>query len=259
MTAPLAWIRNPISNMPWGQLRSIWLHPKRTLESLFERAGGTWRLPLLVLSILAAAHVITAAPLLRAQVLSNPPPLPQDFQYYPPAMQEQYMRAVEVTSGTAFIYIFPLAQSVLRIWLGWLLVGSLLYAIMTLFGARSDFASMLALSAWAGLPYLLKDAVQIGYMLLSRHLISEPGLSAFGSESGTSLAQFWMKALETLDLYLLWQLVLIGIGLSLLAPNRRSLRWLALLLVLVIVVTFQALPGFLGLRLSSMTVIRPYF
>jgi hypothetical protein len=252
-------VRVPISGWPWQLGLAIWRRPREVLGKILQEPRGAWKLPLLLLTLTAILHVLVAAPLLKAQMQSQPAPLPQGFEYYPPAMQEQYMRAVEVTSGPAFIYVFPLALGLARTWLGWLFVGGALYLMMTLLGVKASSGAVLALSAWSGLPYLLRDLIQSGYMLAAHQLVQSPGLSGFISQDGSAFNQLIGQGMQFLDIYLVWQFAFLLIGLPIIAPSSSSKRWVSALVVLILVLLLQAMPGFLGQRLSSMTIIRPYF
>lgn len=244
---------------PLKRFIGLCLQPTRTLRTILTGDRGLWAMPLLLLSLSSILLVMFSAPILHAEKLANPPPPPRDFDYFPPEMQEEYFEALEVINGPMFMYVFPLVMSLSKVWFGWLLVGGVLHLVLTLLGARSSSKSMLVLAAWSGLPYVLRDAVRIVYALASDRLVAYPGLSGHLDEAFISANPFLAEMTSFIDLYLLWQCGLILVGLSVLNPNGKTRSALSVALVLLMMLTFQTLPGFLGDSLGSMKVIRPYF
>lgn len=247
-----------------GKLHLDWilptfLKPRQLLAKALESGRGTWQTPLLLLSILAVAWVLVAGPLKATAASSGAPQLPPDFQYWSPDQQQQYMQSAAVTATTTFTHVLPLVGELVKIWAGWLILAAVLHLSLTLAGSTSTMTTALNLVGWSSLPFAIRYLVQIGGMLVTKQLITTPGLAGFAPTDATGVLRFLAAILPFIDLYLVWMLALILVGLRLHSGISAGKAWSCAIISLVIVLVLEAVPGFIGGQLGSLNTIRPFF
>jgi hypothetical protein len=109
------------------------------------------------------------------------------------------------------------------------------------------------------LPYAIRVLVQIVYMLVTRQMVTRPGISGFIAADVTGGMAYLAALLALVDLYLIWQFVLLVLG----ARNTSGLKsgkvTGAVLVAVLLLIALRAVPGFIGAQLSALTVDRPFF
>lgn len=234
----------------------LFFRPRRTLKKVAEQDHAVWIAPILVLSILAMLVVIAGGQPRTTQAQSNVE-IPQDFQYWPPEMQEEYMNNQAKKAGALYTYVFPTLGALAGVWISWFLLGSLLHLALTLSGSRGSNTSALNLVGWASLPFAIRYIVQTAVILSSKQLISSAGLSGFIAADGGGFMIFLRGVLAQIDLYLIWQVILLLVGALPLTGLTRSKAWAAVLISVVIILALKALPMLIGSQLGGLTT-SPY-
>jgi hypothetical protein len=239
------------------RLRLDWLgpllwRPRQTLEKIQQETYGTWLAPLLLLTVLALVAVLIGGPLRQAAAAAAPQTLPQDYQYWSPEQQAQYTQSLATAVGPTVIYVVPAAGELLKIWLGWFLFAAILHLVLTLAGSRGTMTSALNLVAWSSVPVAIRYLVQIGGMLFAQQLVAHPGLSGFAPQDGGMVVRYLGAILPFIDLYLLWGVVLMIVGLVPSAGISTRKVLVGVLISLVILLLLEALPGFIGAQLGSL-------
>lgn len=239
-------------------LLSIWLKPRRTLQSILREERGVWLLPLLVLSVLALAGVFASAPLRQAAAAAAPVEPPPGFEWMTPEQQQQYMQAQASASGPVQTYVFPAIGALAGVWVSWFVLGAVLHLALTMLGGRGTNTSAFNLVGWASLPFALRSLVQLAVMLFGKTLIQNSGLSGFLAAD----AQGWMLYLRLLltavDLYLIWQIVLLWLGARVSGlPKGKAL--LGVLASVLLLVAFGALLRFLVAQLAGLSTNGLFF
>jgi hypothetical protein len=152
------------------------------------------------------------------------------------------------------MYVMPMIGSLTGLWVGWLLLAALLHFGSTLLGGRGSMQSALSIVAWASLPFAVRDILRIIFMLSAGHAIISPGLSGFASASG-----FVSQLLARVDIFLIWQVILLVIGLSVTDSLPRSKAVAGVVGVMLLVLLAQAGLGALTSGLGGTAVQRPFF
>lgn len=235
----------------------ILFKPRQTSSEIAEKEHAVWIAPLLALMVTALILVLVSSPMLgqSSQATSQP----EMFDYYSPEQQQQYQEAVNMGASPVVTVVFPLAGKFLGIWVGWILLGSILHLSLTLNGSRSSNHSALNIVAWSSVPFLIRDVVQIIAILATKQLILQPGLSGFIAEGASGFSSFLAAFLAFFDLYLIWQIVLIGMGAMKISGLKAGKAWLATLIAVVIFLILKALPGFVMGQLSGLSPTRMFF
>jgi hypothetical protein len=232
--------------------------PRAIFAQMAERAQSAWLTPLLILTLTGLVLIAAAGPIKTAAAQSGVIELPDEAQWWTPEQQAAFMQAQQATTGPVFIYVFPAILAVLGVWVGWLVVAGMLHLLMTLLGGRDTTAGALNIVAWASLPFALRDLVRIAFMLVTKQLVTAPGLAGFAPQ-GEGIANALLgQALRQVDVYGLWFVALLFIGVR--ASNGLSPRKAALgvgLTVLVALVLL-VLPGVISSQLGGGPVIRPF-
>ena len=209
---------------------------------------------MLILTIAAILVVIVAGYLNSRAAMMGEIPLPPDWEFWTPEMQNNYMQAQQATQGPTFVYIIPMVGSLTGLWLGWLLLAGLLHFGSTLLGGRGSMQSALNVVAWASLPFAVRDLLRIIFMLAAGHAIVSPGLSGFTSTPGF-IAQF----LTRVDIFLIWRVVLLVIGFATTDGLTRGKAVTGVLVVVLLVLLAQAGLGALASNFGGLAVQRPFF
>lgn len=247
-----------------GRWRFDWLlpvlfRPRQVFAQIVSAGNANWRVPILVIVITALIEVVAAGSVKQAVAATGQMQLPPGFEYYSPEQQAQFTQAMSVTSSPVFVYLLPALAATVKVFAGWILVGGLLHLILTLLGARGEMGAMMNLVAWAAIPYAIRSIVRALAILLSQNLISSAGLSGFIPLQGTNSSIFLAAFLSLVDIYLIWNIVLLSIG----ARAGTGLSWLKVIIVvlaiLLLVLAVQALLTFAVSKLSGLTIIRPFF
>jgi hypothetical protein len=157
------------------------------------------------------------------------------------------------------VYVFPALSALLGIWLGWLLVGGLLHLVMTLLGGRGNTMGAMNLVAWAGMPFALRDLVRGAALLVSRQPIDNPGLAGFAPLDATGFVAYLAAWLPVIDLYLIWHIVLLVLGVRAASSLTIGKAVGAALFTVLLVLAVLALIRFLTGQLGGLTIIRPFF
>jgi hypothetical protein len=228
--------------------------PRRGFQEMASESRATWLTPMLILSITAILVVIVAGYLKSRAAMMGEVQLPPDWQFWTPEMQNNYMQAQQATQGPVFLYIMPMVGSLAGLWLGWLLLAALLHFGSTLLGGRGSMQSALNIVAWASLPFAVRDLLRIVFMLSAGHSIMSPGLSGFAAAGG-----FVAQLLTRLDIFLVWQDILLVIGFALTDGLPRSKAVTGVLVVVLLVLLAQAGLGALTSSFSGLAVQRPFF
>jgi len=246
--------QKPARRIDVSRLWSILIHPRRTFEELTSESRATWLTPMLVLSLTTILAVVVAGYLKTRAAMMGEIPLPQDWQYWSPDMQNNYMQAQQATQGATFMYIIPLVGALTTLWLGWVVVAGLLHLGSTLLGGRGSMQSALNVVAWGSMPFALRDILRIIFMMAVGHVIVNPGLSGFISSAG-----FLAKLLTRVDLFWMWYLVLLVIGFAVADGLPRNKALVGVAVVLILMLAAQSGLATLTSGAGGQAVQRPFF
>jgi hypothetical protein len=243
------------SNPPkldFKKLFQILFQPGKALADLATREKPAWLLPMLLISLLLIVRTILAGYFQVKAAAMGQVTLPVDWQYWSPAMQNNYMQAQQATQGPVFVYIIPLTLGLVKFWLAWFTVSGLTHLTSTLFGGRGKMVSALNVTAWACLPFVLRDIVRIVFMLVVHHSIASPGLS------GMTAIPFLSKLLIPVDLFFIWFIILMIAGIHK-ADNLSTGKAIAsVLIVLVVGLLAQAGVSMLTSKMGGLMITRPF-
>lgn len=243
----------------FGMILPALFQPRQTFARIVAGERSLVSTPLFVLVVLAVLSALLAGSIKEAVAASGQVTLPPGFEWYTPEQQAQFFQAMTATSGPVFLYVLPSIVAALGVIASWLLVGWLLHLLLTLMGGRAPSRQTLNVVAWASLPFAVRHVVRIGAMLAGDQLVAYPGLSGFvGSEQG-NVALFVAALLALIDLYLIWHVALLIMGVRSGDSLSRGKAWTAVLLTVVLVLILRALPALVTAQFSDLTVVRPFF
>ncbi len=245
--------QQPARRFDFARVRATLVRPRQVFEQMASESRASWLTPMLVLTVTATLVVIVAGYLKSRAALMGEMQLPQDWQYWSPDMQKNYMQAQQATQGPVFMYIMPWISSLTGLWVGWLLLGALLHFGSTLLGGRGFMQGALNIVAWASLPFAVRDLLQIVFMLFVRHPIVSHGLSGFVATTG-----FVSQLLTHLDIFLFWNVVLLIFGFGIADSLPRTKAVTGVLVVMLLVLLAQAGLGTLSASLSGTAIQRPF-
>ena len=237
----------------------LFFYPRRAFQRISQYTNPIWLTPLLILSVAVLINVLIVGKLKNQAALMGEITYPPDFQYYTPEQQAQYTQAIQSTQGPVFIYVLPAITSLLGVWFGWLILGGVLHLVTTLFGGRGNTAISMNIVAWASLPLVLREIVQIIYMLVSQKLIGNAGLSGFSPISDSGILLFFGQILKLIDIYLIWQILLLILGVRLSTGLNSTKTTFAVIISVLIIVLLQTGLSYLGSVLGNLTITRPFF
>lgn len=233
--------------------------PRRTFTEIAGQARGVWQAAIVILMVTTVARVLVGGWVTQSDPMAGQINLPPGFETYPPEMQAQFMQAAQATSSPVFVYVFPAIINLAGVWAGWLIVGGLLHLLLMLQGGRGGTLSTMNVVAWAGMPYAVRDVVRIAATLISQHTITSPGLSGFVEGGAAGFSLFVVGLLALFDIYLIWQAILLIVGLRTGEVNLSHGR-IALTVIgtLLLVTAAQAGLSFVGAQFSTLNVMRPF-
>jgi hypothetical protein len=233
--------------------------PRQMFRRISEAETAVWQTPILILASLSLVRTLVAGGIRSAAAAMGQIELPPGWEYYTPEQQAQFQQAMTATSGPVFTYLLPAIVAILGVYLGWLVLGWLLHLALTLFGGRGSSNQSLNITAWALLPFAIREIIRIVAMWNGGQLLTNVGLSGFASPGEGTAAIVLVSFLATIDLYLFWQIGLLVIGARLVANISRLKTWIAVILVLLIMLALRLAPALPAAQLSDITIIRPFF
>jgi hypothetical protein len=217
--------------------------PLTTFKAVKARRGWlTWAMPLLILLLAfagaTAAQIPYIAEMARQQAETQLASLPED-------------QADSARAGMAFSLSLPFLVAT-SLGFGGLALCSGLAAQAAFFYFAASIASsedvgfgpIFSMSAWARLPMALGFLVQGVFVAVSQHTIQYPGL-AFLVASGEIMQDArnpFFAVLSGIDLFWLWHLLLLVLGLSVTARLGRGASLVLVLLYAVLTLAVTAAP-----------------
>lgn len=228
-------------------------HPWQEMKQLAEENTSLWVLPMLVLSAALLLQVFASGFLQARAAAGGEIPLPPDWQWWTPEMQNKYMQTIQATQSPTFVYVIPAVVGLIKLWLGWLVLSGLFHLFSTILGGRGNLSAAMNVVAWSSLPFALRDLLRVIFMLIVRHPLSSPGLSGFAA--GTFVGHI----LANVDLFLLWQALLLIAGFKFSDGLSQGKSVLMVMLILLLALLVQAGLAAVGAGFSGMMITRPFF
>jgi hypothetical protein len=247
-----------------GRWRFSWVlpvlfRPRRAFNQIVELDTAVWHTPILILILTGLVRTLVDGGLKAAATASGQVTFPPGWEFYTPEQQAQFQQAMSATSGPVFTYLLPAVIAILGVYLGWLLLGWLLHLGLTLLGGRLSSQQVLNATAWALLPFALRDVVRTVAMWNNGQTLSSLGLSGFAPAGEGAMMLYIASLLTFVDIYLLWHWLLLGIGLNTGANLSKLKTWTAVLLTVLVLFLLRGVPALISAQFSDLTVIRPFF
>ena len=244
-----------------GLLRLLWgmiVKPRATLEYLRERGGRAWWLPALLAVLLAILPILVAAPITAQQsreaIAAAQEQMPEQMRQE--MSEEEMEQAMSMIASPLLTTVFPAVGGVVVLAVGWLVWAGVLYLAGMALGGRSTFGQMFRMVVWVWLPYALRGLFQTVYILASGQIIANPGLSGLVQETRSiseivaappSMGQMVLVAfLSRIDLFLVWNFILLVVGMTVTTRLSRRKAVLVTLGVWLLLTALSLLPALVG-------------
>lgn len=237
----------------------VLFRPRRTFAQMATLDTAVSQTPLLILAATALIHALVEGGLKASAAASGQMQYPPGWEYYTPEQQAQFMQAMTATSGPVFTYLLPGVTAVLGVYLGWIVLGWLLHLLLTLLGGRASSRQVLNVTAWALLPFAIRDVVRIVAMWSSGAQLTNLGLSGFAPTGEGMWFVFAAALLTAVDLYFFWHIWLLGVGVRAGDQLSKTKAWTAVLFVTLLLFLLRGVPAIIAAQFSDLTVIRPFF
>lgn len=241
-----------------GWIPGVLFKPRATFRKIIDANKPSWLTPLLLLTFLVVIFVLLAAPV-RREIVQSGSNIPQDFQYWSQDQQQQFLDAQANLTSPAFMYVFPFLGTAAGYWVVWFLFGSILYLVNTLAGSRASRQTVSNVVAWSMVPFALRVIVQTVAVLVSRNLITQPGLANLVPADATGFLVYLRGVLSVVDIYWVWHLVLLLISARPLSALKPSKAILGVLVAMLVLLLLQGLPSLLSSLLGGLSGSSSYY
>lgn len=244
MTTSVEAIQDSDQRSLWQLLFGLIDRPNSTFKSILARPHWTrWLVPLLIIIVAFAVYTAVQAPysleLARQQAERQLASLP--------AEQAEAARAgMQVSMTLPFILATGIGFGSLALIIGLIAQAAFLYFTALVAGGDDlEFGSIFTMSTWTRLPVAIGFLTQAGYVLMMQRMIEQPGLSflvAKGDVLQDARNPLYL-VLGRLDIFWLWHLLLVILGLSVVARMGRGKSLLLTLLYAALTLGLTVLPS----------------
>lgn len=196
----------------FGKIISIFWEPSATFRALAIKVS--WLdivVPLLLVLLVALAVMPYITPL---AVEEQKDYIAQSDRLTEEQKAQAYDR-IDQQAGSARAYITSAVFLVIRTAV---VAGVLILVSNFLFGGEVKYKSMLAVSAYANLVDIIANAVKVPLMLSQQTVRIYTSPALFLHDNST----FWFRFFANLDLFVLWKVILLGIGVGIITKVKTS-------------------------------------
>jgi hypothetical protein len=157
----------------------------------------------------------------------------------------QLSRQTEPISNGLPSMILSVGKSLL-LWLKWLIWAGLLYLVSTLFGGNSTFRTLWRVVIWTSVPDLIRSLLQVVSLWLTRQPIEYAGLSGLilrSAENPAGIQLALAGLLAQIDLFVIWRLALLTIGLTCATSLAQRKSWTVVLIIWALLIALGLIPA----------------
>jgi hypothetical protein len=229
----------------WRALAGIIDRPRSTLRAIGEQPRHRWLLPLILMIAGIVCLSVVTAPYAAQEAVKQ---LQKQMATMTPEQTQAVQSQMNTFTSPVFLGVTTAVSRLLMNLLVWALFAGALYFIGLVAGGEAAYGQVFAIVAWSWIPYILRDFVQAGYIFATRHLIGQSGLAALVAtgDQTKDAANLLYAALAQADIFLLWHLLLIGLGLAALNRFGRGKTLFVVVIYLLIVIGVALIPSLIA-------------
>ena len=207
-----------------GRMVRVFYAPSQTFKAVADqRTAADWLVPTIIVAVVSSITAYLTVPIELGTIQSTPSG----------ALEKEGAALIAQTSGAMAASAMTFAALFIFAAL-YLLVGKGLGGVL-------DYGQALAIAAYASLTFALKDLITTPLALANETMTVQTGLGLFLSEQAQ--ASFSGALLSSIDPFVVWRVLVVGLGLSILGQIKRRR---AVAGVAAIALTFIVLDAFVA-------------
>jgi len=187
--------------------------PWALFEYIGEHPGWSWIVPALAAFGALVVRGLSSAPLDSA--LAN-----AEMQRILATMPEETAREAATMMaivGPEAMAIQFVVGGIIGLLIAWVACSAMLHLLAAAMGNQRPYRAMFEATVWAWVPFILRDLVQAGYILVSGKLILYPGLAALvaqGTSRYANAQDLFFVVASHVDVFLVWNVVLLTLAVA---------------------------------------------
>ena len=233
---------------PFGTLFGVLLKPRATFKTMRSAERGHWWL-LFVLAFISL--VISTAALIPLEVEAAEEALAAQqelLEDMPEAQRAQVEQTQRIMSSTAVLGGIGTATGTVGLLAGYVLRAVILFLLGIALGGRASFKQVWRMAVWTTLPNVVRNLVS-AVAVFATGGMPERGLAfMYNPAELSAMSAFATTVLRNIDLYMVWGLALVALGVTATAQVSRLKG--AISAVVYWLLTVAAAAGFAALGQS---------
>ena len=192
-----------------GRMLRVFYAPSETFEAVSEqRSAADWLVPTIVVAMVVFFSTYVTSPIYVAETM-------EQMQQQMPAEQSDEMEG----TGEAILISTLIAAPVMTFVM--LFIGAAIYLLVgKLLGGLLGYSQCLAIVAYTSLISILQHIVKTPLVLANETMDVQMGLGMFLAEEARQ--SFGGHLLSLIDPFVVWMVVIAGLGLSIVGQIERS-------------------------------------
>ncbi len=197
---------------PLEALTGVLLRPRHTFARMREASRGHWWV---VLALALAGLIITTIATVPLQVAAQQAAFEatqEQFEDLPPEQLAQIEQTQAIFSSTAMLGVIGTLTGIVTLLIGYVVRAGVLFLLGLALGGQASFRQVWRMAVWTTLPVVIGGLVTAAATIITGGMPAQ-GLSyIFTSAELAEASPILLAILNRIDLYTLWSLVLIALG-----------------------------------------------
>jgi hypothetical protein len=229
-------------------LVSVIDRPAATMSYVGKKPGWAWLTPALLILVGLVVFSVVTAPLTSELALRQ---AQQQMASLPPQQAEQAAAQMEKFTSPPVIAAFGIVGGLITLAVIWLLAAGVLYFLGLVAGGEANFAQSFAILSWSWLPYFLRNLVLAAYIAYAGQMINQGVSFLVATGDQAEDAANWLYVLlSQFDLFYLWHLVLVIVGLAAVGRLSKTKATIVGLIYLAVTTALSLVPTLVGTLFS---------
>jgi hypothetical protein len=212
----------------FSRIINTYFDPRKVFESL--KIKPSWLIPFIIVAVLGMASFWFTYPLIMKEVITN---IQENEQF----TEEQKEMIIERIGEAEHPPIYQMAFAPVGVIIYFLIISAVLFFVFNvLLGGSSSFSRVLSVFSYSSLIAIPKAIVHLPLAFAKQTADVQTSLAIFLSPEAKGT--FLHSVLKGFDIFTLWQVILISLGLAVMYnfTTKKSFTVLLILWILLIVV-----------------------